>query len=62
MPDNHCEECGCLDGVIRQVDIAWPNGQTFTGFLHAECELAFIERFERKQMASDQQASVKRSF
>lgn len=41
-----CDECGDTDGVIRHIDIAWPGGRHWEGWLHPECEAVKLARFE----------------
>jgi hypothetical protein len=44
-----CAECGDADGIVQHVDIAWPGGRHWEGWLHPECETVHIARLEQER-------------
>jgi len=48
-PPHCCIECGETTGWIQHVDVAWPGGKHWEGWLHPDCEAEALERIEKIQ-------------
>jgi len=43
-----CDECCDDDGVVQWVEIAWPGGRRWSGWLHPECEAVHVARLDKE--------------
>jgi len=50
-----CDHCGKSDGIVHPVDIAWPGGRQWHGWLHRHCWDAMLERLERRAANENQE-------